>query len=101
MSEQETEDVLTRELAARERPGRLSRFGRAVAQITWPAFLGAAMSVGLLFSSVDPLEIDLVGVHLSDSREAAYTIGFFVFWVLFMVSGTITWYLANTDHETP
>ncbi len=95
------EEILTPELADRERAGRLGRFGRAVAQVTWPAFLGAAMAVGLTFSTIDPLEIDLVTENLADSREAAYTIGFFVFWVLFMLSGSLTWYLANTDHEAP
>ena len=79
----------------------MNHFSRAIAQITWPAFLGAAMAVGLLFSLIDPLEIDLVGVHLADSRVGAYTLGFFIFWVLFMVSGSITWLLANTDHQTP
>ena len=84
-----------------EKTSRLSRVGRAAVQIMWPAFLGAGAAVGVFFSAIDPLEIELVGVHLSDSREGAYTVGFFLFWLLFMVSGTITWLLANTDHERP
>lgn len=79
--------------------GRLSRFARGAAQVVWPAFLGAAMSVGLFFSAIDPLEIDLVAEHLGGSSEGAYTVGFFLFWVLFMITGSITWLLANTDND--
>jgi len=61
--------------------------------------MGAAMSVGLFFSAIDPLEIEVVGVNLGSSRPAAYTLGFFMFWMLFIVSGTITWFLANGENE--
>lgn len=78
---------------------RLSRLARAVFQVLWPSFLGAAMAVGVFFSAIDPLEIEFVGVHLADSREGAYTVGFFLFWMLFALSGAIIWYLAATDHD--
>ncbi|MFK7964849.1 MAG: hypothetical protein AB8C46_12880 [Burkholderiaceae bacterium] len=84
-----------------ERSGRprLSKFGRGAGQVLWPAFMGAAMSVGLFFSAIDPLQIELVGLSIVSSRPAAYTLGFFLFWMLFVVSGTITWFLANTDNQ--
>ena len=93
--------ALTSELASLEKPARMSHFARGAVQVMWPAFLGAALAVGVFFSAIDPLEIEFVGIHLSDSREGAYTIGFFLFWILFMVSGSITWFLASTDHDTP
>ena len=84
-----------------ETPGRprLGKFGRCAGQVLWPAFMGAAMSVGLFFSAIDPLQIELVGLNIVSSRPAAYTLGFFLFWMLFIVSGTITWFLANTENE--
>lgn len=72
---------------------------RCLMQVVWPAFIGAAMTVGLLFSLIDPVQIEWVSVHLSDSRPAAYTLGFLVFWGLFSVTCSITWFLATT--ETP
>jgi len=85
------------EPSAHQATPRLGKLGRCAAQVLWPAFLGAAMSVGLVFSAIDPMEIDLVGLNLVSSRPAVYTIGFFVFWMLFIVSGTITWFLASAD----
>ncbi len=72
---------------------------RGAMQVLWPAFLGAALSVGVFFSAIDPTELNLVGFHLADSRMGAYTIGFFVFWLIFAVAGSITWFLASTDTE--
>lgn len=72
---------------------------RCLMQVLWPAFMGAAITVGLLFSVIDPTQIEWVHVHLDDSREASYTLGFLVFWVLYALTCSLTWYLAST--ETP
>lgn len=79
-------------------PGRKT-FVRFLMQVLWPAFVGAGLTVGLLFSLVDPLQIDSVSVYLHDSRQASYTIGFLLLWVLFSLACSVTWYLATT--ETP
>jgi hypothetical protein len=68
-------------------------------QVLWPAFIGAAITVGLLFSVIDPVQIEWVHVQLGDNRPAAYTLGFLVFWALFALTCSMTWYLATT--ETP
>ncbi|MEN9317130.1 MAG: hypothetical protein RIS35_3523, partial [Pseudomonadota bacterium] len=34
-------------------------------------------------------------LHLADSREAAYTVGFLLFWALFTVSNALTYILAK------
>lgn len=94
-----SDEIELTETFDRSRPPRLGKFGRCAAQVLWPAFMGAAMSVGLFFSAIDPLEIEVVGVNLGSSRPAAYTLGFFMFWMLFIVSGTITWFLANGENE--
>ncbi len=69
--------------------------GRFLMQVFWPAFLMAAVGEGVVFSLVDPHELSVVGLHLADSREAAYTIGFFVLWALFSLSSALTWWLSN------
>jgi hypothetical protein len=77
------------------------RSGRFLMQVMWPSFMVAVVAEGLLFSLIDPLEIGFVSRHLGDSREAAYTIGFFVFWALLMAASTLTWILTNTPPPKP
>lgn len=74
-------------------------FGRYLMQVLWPAFLGAAAADGVFFSAVDPLQVDLVGIHLDNDRLATYTLGFLVFWVLFSASGSLTYFLARTQRD--
>ena len=77
------------------------RFGRFMMQVLWPAFLMAIVAEGIFFSMVDPHELTIVGVHLADSREAAYTVGFFLFWILFSVSSGLTYLLSHGMGEPP
>lgn len=70
-------------------------FGRFAMQVLWPAFLVSVVAEGLLFSMVDPHELVIVGLHLADSREATYSVGFFLLWALFSVSSGLTWWLAS------
>lgn len=72
---------------------------RCLMQVLWPAFVGAGVTVGLLFSLIDPTQIEWVIVHLDNSREASYTLGFLLLWVLYTLACSLTWYLATT--ETP
>jgi hypothetical protein len=71
------------------------KVGRILMQVLWPAFLMSIVAEGVFFSMIDPQELDVVGLHLADSREAAYTIGFFVFWGLFTISSGLTYLLAH------
>jgi hypothetical protein len=68
--------------------------GRFLMQVLWPAFLLAAITEGIFFSMIDPLDLEVVVVRLSSSREAAYTIGFFAFWALFTASSAMTYLLT-------
>ena len=77
------------------------RLGRFMMQVLWPSFLMAAVAVGVFFSMIDPEELVFVGLHLADSREASYTVGFFLFWVLFALSSSLTWILASGTAEPP
>jgi len=80
-------------------PGR-SPWIRCLMQVLWPAFIGAGVTVGLLFSLIDPLQISWVQLYLNESREASYTLGFLLFWVLFALACGMTWYLASTQAHT-
>ena len=77
------------------------RLGRFLMHVLWPAFLMSAVAVGVFFSTIDPHELDVVGLHLADSREAAYTIGFFVFWVLFTACSSLTYFLCGGGNAPP
>lgn len=69
--------------------------GRFLMQVLWPAFLVAVVAEGLFFSMVDPQHLALLGIPIADERESAYTVGFFVFWVLFSASSGLTWLLSR------
>ena len=68
---------------------------RAAMQVLWPGFVAAAVMVGIVFSVVDPLTIDFVHDNLGNSREAAYTVAFIVFWVIVSAACAMTWLLAS------
>lgn len=72
------------------RPG----MGRFLMYVLWPAFLMAAVAVGILFSMFDPAEIDVLASDVSTTRTTVYTVGFFVFWALFSAGGAMTYVLA-------
>lgn len=67
--------------------------------ILWPAFLGAALSDALLFTIIDPETIMLFGVHPGVSRPAAYTLGFFAFWVIMIAASVTTLWLQGHNAE--
>ena len=77
------------------------RLGRFLMQVLWPAFLMSIVAEGVFFSMIDPHELDVVGLHLADSREAAYTIAFFLFWILFTVCSSLTFVLAQGSAPPP
>lgn len=84
-----------------DRPRAGSRLGRILMQVLWPAFLMAIVTEGVLFSMIDPQELAIVGMYLSGSREAAYTVGFLVFWALFACSSGITCLLGHGMRGPP
>jgi hypothetical protein len=71
------------------------RIGRFLMQVLWPSFLTAIVACGGFFSMIDPHELVLAGITLASSREGAYTLSFFVFWILFALSSSLTWLLSN------
>ena len=67
--------------------------------IAWPAFLVAAVLEMVVFALVDPSDLHWFGSPLALSREAVYTLAFFVFWGLTMASSALTTLLAVPPSE--
>ncbi len=67
--------------------------------IAWPAFLVAAVLEMLVFAFVDPTHLHFGGSSLSWSREAVYTVSFFVFWALTIASSSLTTLLSMSPFE--
>ena len=67
--------------------------------IAWPAFLVAAVLEMVVFALVDPSELHWLGHPLNLSREAVYTLTFFLFWIATMISGALTSLLAMSPFE--
>ena len=67
--------------------------------IAWPAFLMAGMLEVLVFAMVDPQDLHWLGQPLELSRQGVYTVAFFVFWGITMVSSGLTTLLAMSPFE--
>lgn len=67
--------------------------------IVWPAFLMAGVLEMLVFAMVDPQDLQWFGRPLEWSRQATYTISFFVFWGIAIISSGLTTLLAMSPFE--
>ena len=67
--------------------------------IAWPAFLVAAVLEMIVFALVDPGDLHWFGNPLGLSRQAIYTLAFFVFWGITMASSALTTLLAMSPFE--
>jgi hypothetical protein len=74
-------------------------WGKRLMRIAWPAFLVAAMLEMVVFALVDPSDLHWFGSPLALSREAVYTLAFFVFWGLAMASSALTTLLAAPSSD--
>jgi hypothetical protein len=67
--------------------------------IAWPAFLVAGVMEMAVFALIDPADLQWMGSSINWSREAVYTIAFFVFWALAMASSALTTLLSMSPFE--
>ncbi|MES2534814.1 MAG: hypothetical protein V4632_02980 [Pseudomonadota bacterium] len=67
--------------------------------ILWPSFLMAAIAAGCFFSLFDPPEMLVGGRHIEVSPLAAYTIGFFIFWLFGSLASLLTSYLIRVPND--
>ncbi|TNF61586.1 MAG: hypothetical protein EP306_06385 [Burkholderiales bacterium] len=72
---------------------------RRLMWIAWPAFLVAAVLEMLVFALVDPSDLHWNGEPLGFSRQAVYTVAFFVFWIMTMASSALTALLSMSPFE--
>jgi hypothetical protein len=74
-----------------------------VIAILWPSFLTAGVATVLFFTAFDPVVL-LADTRFADlSRLGAYTVGFFLFWLLTASSCLLTCYFQRpcVFKETP
>lgn len=68
---------------------------RLAMTILWASFLVAIVAEGCFFALFDPHELLLAGRQIELSPLAAYTLGFFMFWVFCALASALTWYLLK------
>lgn len=68
--------------------------------IAWPAFLVAGVLEMVVFAMVDPGDLHRIGGgELGLSRQAVYTLAFFLFWGMAMASSALTTLLSLSPFE--
>jgi hypothetical protein len=67
--------------------------------VAWPAFLMAGVLEVLVFGMVDPQDLQWFGHPLELSRQGVYSVAFFVFWAITLLSSGLTTLLAMSPFE--
>jgi hypothetical protein len=67
--------------------------------VLWPSFLVAIVAEGFFFSLFDPQDLAISGTHLDVPPLAAYTVGFFCFWIFCSLASMLTCYLLGTPND--
>ena len=67
--------------------------------IAWPSFLMAGVLELLVFAVVDPESLHWFGQPFDISRQAIYTLGFFVFWLAVGIASGLTMLLSLPPNE--
>ncbi len=69
-----------------------------VSAILWPSFLLAGMATSVFFTFLDPVRLFDYEGEAPLSRMAAYSLGFFLFWLLCAASSAASaYFLRPTD----
>lgn len=67
--------------------------------VLWPGFVMAIPAVGLVFTIVDPADLQGFAAPLASSRLGAYTVGFVFFWALGSACSALTCLLQRSPFE--
>lgn len=70
--------------------------GKILMVVAWPAFLASCILEALVFALIDPLELSWGQAHLGWSRQAVYTLAFFVFWGVVAMAASLALLLARS-----
>ena len=78
------------------RPDSIPRSQQAIS-VLWPSFIVAIVASGVFFSAFNPLDLIPFNLDIDISPLAAYSIGFFLFWLLAFLSslGTLYFTISN------
>ncbi|MFD0667146.1 hypothetical protein ACT80S_05475 [Ramlibacter sp. MAHUQ-53] len=76
-------------------------WSKLIMAVAWPAFLAACLLEAAVFAVVDPLDLSWAGDPLGWSRQAVYTVGFFVFWAACIASSVTALTLVSHDTHGP
>lgn len=71
-----------------------------VIAILWPSFLTSGVATILFFTAFDPQHLLMETDFAEMSRLAAYTIGFFMFWLLTTLTSALTCYFQRPCDKT-
>jgi hypothetical protein len=63
---------------------------RLLMSILWPSFIMASVSMGVLFSLIEPESLTMHGEGVELSNIVVYSIAFFIFWFLGALSSALT-----------
>ena len=77
-------------------PDRIPPAQQAIS-VLWPSFLTAIVATGVFFSAFNPRDLVPFNLDIDISPLAAYSIGFFIFWLLAILSslGTLYFTISN------
>ena len=78
-------------------PDKIPRIQQAIS-VLWPSFLTAIVATGVFFSAFHPRDLIPFNLDIDISPLAAYSIGFFVFWIIAAISsyGTLYFTISNS-----
>ncbi len=66
--------------------------------VLWPSFVLAGLATIVLFTAFDPHAVGLCMGVSSVTRIGAYTVGFFLLWLLTLCSSLLTVYFQRPTH---
>jgi len=66
-----------------------------VIAVLWPSFLTAGVATALFFTVFDPLDLAALANYPDITRTGAYSIGFFLFWLLTATTCALTCYFQR------
>jgi len=73
---------------------------RSIGEVLWPSFLAGAVATMMFFALVDPEALMLALVTpFEASLTAIYSIGFFFFWAICLLSSVLTTWLIRTERR--
>jgi hypothetical protein len=71
--------------------------GQQAISVLWPSFIVAIVASGLFFSAFNPRDLIPYNLDIEVSPLAAYSIGFFAFWLLALLSSLGTMYFTISN----